>query len=98
MTPFDLRKPESCPACGGKEIKQVMYGFPTKETMERAKRGEVVLGGCCVIDDMPDWQCSGFHHRWFDPTDPARIELDRLMDKIKQEADERRRDSDSPRC
>jgi hypothetical protein len=86
-----LRKPDLCPSCGGTDIKQIMYGLPTEETMERAQRGEVVLGGCSMWEDMADWRCSTCQHEWFDPTDPVRIEREELMDSIKLRIDEQKR-------
>lgn len=80
-----LRKPTSCPSCRGSDIRRIMYGLPTTETLERAKRGEVVLGGCSIFDDMPDWRCMSCGHQWFDPTDPVRIEWDQLLMRLERE-------------
>ena len=85
MTPDDLRKPNSCPSCNGTDIRQIMYGLPTGETLERAKRDEVVLGGCTIFDDMPDWRCMSCQHDWFDASDPVRIERDELLAKLERE-------------
>lgn len=36
----------------------IVYGFPSAELGEAAFRGEVMLGGCCIIDGaMPEWGC-----------------------------------------
>ena len=48
-----------CPKCGGKEAKPILYGYPTREAMEAAKRGEIALGGCVVHGDDPQWRCAG---------------------------------------
>jgi hypothetical protein len=90
MESTNLQKPSSCPQCGGTDIKQIMYGLPMEETMKRAKLGEVVLGGCCVFEGMPDWHCPSCRHEWFDSNDPARIEQDRLIDEIRRKAEEQR--------
>ena len=50
------RKPVKCRHCGGK-VAPVLYGEPGPEMMEAADRGEVVLGGCCIRTDGPDYQC-----------------------------------------
>lgn len=50
------RKPAKCKHCGGK-VAPVLYGEPSPEMMEAADRGEVVLGGCCISADGPDYQC-----------------------------------------
>ena len=44
------RKPGICPICGGKVV-PIVYGMPTGELEEKADRGEVVLGGCCLVLD-----------------------------------------------
>ena len=43
-------KPGICPICGGKVV-PIVYGMPTGELEEKADRGEVVLGGCCLAVD-----------------------------------------------
>jgi hypothetical protein len=45
-----------CPDCGG-ELVPVLYGYPSAEAFKAAQRGELALGGCCVTDDDPNWQC-----------------------------------------
>lgn len=35
-----------CPQCGAMKIVPVVFGLPGGELMERARRGEVSLGGC----------------------------------------------------
>lgn len=57
------RKPGICPICGG-NIVPIVYGMPIGELEEKADRGEVVLGGCCIAVDehgrslMPEWACT----------------------------------------
>jgi hypothetical protein len=40
---------------GGPRFVPLVMGLPARETVERAKRGEVLLGGCV---------CSGFEPKW----------------------------------
>jgi hypothetical protein len=35
----------------------IVYGYPAPETFEAAERGEVILGGCIVFEDMPEGRC-----------------------------------------
>lgn len=35
----------------------ILFGMPTHEAFEASERGEVILGGCCVTGNDPDWQC-----------------------------------------
>jgi hypothetical protein len=44
----------------------IFYGLPAAETSERARRGEIVLGGCCLQE--PRWYCRECLNRW--PEDP----------------------------
>lgn len=44
-----------CGQCG-RALVPVVYGFPGHELWERAKRGEVVIGGCIPMDKA--WACS----------------------------------------
>ena len=46
-----------CEKCGRKERKEVVYGLPDAELMERGARGEVVLAGCCVGEPLRPWWC-----------------------------------------
>ena len=56
--------PDKCPKCGEKVV-SIVYGLPMGELFEKAERGEVVLGGCCIAVDengrimMPEWACVG---------------------------------------
>ncbi len=50
--------PPICPECdAGKNVIPIVYGKPGRELMERAERGEVKLGGCCVTDESPRYHC-----------------------------------------
>ena len=75
-------KPGACPKCGSSEIKPIVYGLVDDEGLEKARRGEVVLGGCEVYEDMPEWECSSCKHRWFDPSDPQRVEREELKRRM----------------
>ena len=55
ITPVE-KKPETCPYCGGRVVK-IYRGEPTQETMEKADRGEAILGGCLINPEAADWQC-----------------------------------------
>jgi len=34
---------------------RILYGYPTPEAMEAAKRGEIILGGCLVSPGQPQF-------------------------------------------
>lgn len=46
-----------CPTCG-KKLLNIVYGMPDTETIERAKREELFLGGCMVEDNQPKYHCN----------------------------------------
>lgn len=48
----------TCAHCGRRVSKLVVYGYPEPETLERARRGEVVLGGCVLpAEPITNWVC-----------------------------------------
>ena len=47
---------KKCPKCG-KELIEIIYGMPGSELFEAAERGEVILGGCMVFEDQPEYRC-----------------------------------------
>lgn len=52
-------KPKKCPPCRSTRIVNIMYGLPafSKKLEDDLNSGKIVLGGCCVSDDDPRWQC-----------------------------------------
>jgi hypothetical protein len=53
-----------CPSCGAGTVVPILYGRPSPETFERARLGEVALGGCCVDRNSPKWRCRGCGHEF----------------------------------
>lgn len=51
------RKPANCPNCGSSRVVEILYGFPDGSAFEEAEAGRLVLGGCCVGSDDPEWHC-----------------------------------------
>jgi hypothetical protein len=52
-------QPEDCCFCHGqKTVKEIIYGEPAPELMEKYRRKEIVLGGCCITCDDPEWACT----------------------------------------
>jgi hypothetical protein len=61
-----------CPVFGAL-ARPLVYGMPGPDLAETARRGEVVLGGCVIGDDMDLGSCSGpVEHRWGDDESAAR--------------------------
>lgn len=51
-------------------IRPIVYGFATQEM---ANNEEIVLGGCCVTDNDPEYACTACH--WECTRDPKTGEL-----------------------
>ena len=70
--PF-ISRPTICPKCGGK-IVEIIYGEPSIELFEAHERGEIILGGCCmVVDDKgnqldPKYGCVDCEYRSYTDT------------------------------
>ncbi|HOC77510.1 MAG TPA: hypothetical protein PLO36_02945 [Methanofastidiosum sp.] len=51
-----------CPKCGSDQTIPILYGLPISGEAE--KRGEVILGGCLLVNGSPIWHCKKCHNRW----------------------------------
>lgn len=49
-----------CPECGSKDIAEMLWGMPVydEKLIHGLEEGRIVLGGCCVTGDDPDWHCN----------------------------------------
>jgi hypothetical protein len=54
----------TCPSCGSEDTLPIVYGPPTRELEEAARRGELVLGGCMFSFDAPDRVCRDCGSEW----------------------------------
>ena len=54
------QKPRKCPQCGQAPLASIFYGMPAfDEKLERKiNEGRITLGGCCISDDDPVWECT----------------------------------------
>jgi len=58
-------KPKECPKCGKKKIASFLFGLPDFLAIEKdLKAGRIVLGGCCLSSDDPEWKCQTCGHEW----------------------------------
>ena len=58
-----------CPTCGSTEAIRIAYGYPDFELWQAEERGEIVLGGCVIGPESPDYECRrcGAGLPWVDP-------------------------------
>ena len=47
----------NCPNCGSSNSIPIIYGEPSPELMEQARKGEVALGGCIIYPDRNLFHC-----------------------------------------
>jgi hypothetical protein len=61
------KKPSICHNCGSKKIATILYGLPayTSKLETGFAAGEIILGGCCVTEDDPLWECSSCHNEFW---------------------------------
>ena len=47
-----------CPSCGhADEVIPILYGEPTAESMRKAEKGLLWIGGCVIVNTMPRFHC-----------------------------------------
>jgi hypothetical protein len=56
----------TCSGCGSSRQALIVYGLPefTDELRARLDAGSVVLGGCCVSGEDPEWRCLDCRREW----------------------------------
>ena len=63
--------------------RSIYYGMPSYEAMKDYERKEVILGGCLITDNDPDYGCLCCNHRWsvkdFKVEDIMKFRLNILM-------------------
>lgn len=55
------RKPRKCPTCGSTRIAAIRYGLMaySEKLIRDLDSGRVILGGCGMSPDNPNYQCTG---------------------------------------
>jgi len=53
-----------CPKCKSNEVIDILYGYPTQETLQSWFKKEVELGGCIVGKENPLHKCKKCEHQW----------------------------------
>src|SRR5262245_29653153 len=54
-----------CPACGSPRVAEFFYGLANLDQLKPdLDAGRVVLGGCCLFEDSPQWKCQDCGHAW----------------------------------
>ena len=72
--------PRKCPECNSKLV-PIVFGMPNEQGIENARKGKIILGGCCVSFNDPTHGC--LHCGWrysppLDLTDEEKLRLESL--------------------
>ena len=52
-----MENQDKCPKCGSTEFIPIVYGYPSEKAFEKSRKGEIILGGCCVDNDSKKKVC-----------------------------------------
>ncbi len=61
-----MTEKRKCPKCRAAKLLPIMYGYPMEEALEGARRGEIMLGGCVVHGNDPQWGCAACGTRFLE--------------------------------
>ena len=53
-----------CPSCNENTGVDIVYGEPSIELAEKAKLGEIALGGCVIEANQPVYRCMSCGFEW----------------------------------
>ena len=53
-----------CPRCSQPAGIPIEYGMPSYEAFEAEQRGKIVLGGCDIDGEPPDYHCRNCGYEW----------------------------------
>ncbi len=56
----------ACPECGGCSVAEIFYGLPANswDWGKDVDSGKIGLGGCCIYEGSPKWECNMCGHNW----------------------------------
>jgi hypothetical protein len=54
----------TCPKCAGNKIIDIVYGYPTEETLKSWHNKEIELGGCIIGKENPTSKCTRCNYQW----------------------------------
>lgn len=60
-----MKKPKyKCPKCSSDDGVDIIFGYPSQETLQLWFNKEVELGGCIVGNENPTHKCFKCGHVW----------------------------------
>ena len=71
-----------CSKCGSDDIRPYMYGLPAPIGFKYREAGLLVLGGCMVYPDNPDYRCNNCKTDFKSADDTEKALLDAYYERI----------------
>lgn len=55
-----------CPYCKSNNVAEILYGMPafTKKLEKDLESKKIILGGCCISNDSPQYHCNDCGKEW----------------------------------
>ena len=63
---FTDNKVPVCPECNSENVIPIVYGYPDYTAERKAKKGEILLGGCVIGINDPEWYCKECENKFWD--------------------------------
>lgn len=57
-------KKSTCPKCKMKEAVEILYGYPSAETLNAWHNKEIELGGCVISRELLNRKCMNCSYQW----------------------------------
>jgi isocitrate lyase len=57
-------KKYTCPQCDSEDVVDIVYGYPSEQTLQSWFKKEIELGGCIIQDENPRHKCKKCEHQW----------------------------------
>lgn len=59
-------EPNACPSCGSTDVAKYLYGYVAldDELEQQLEEGKIILGGCAISDDAPEYCCNVCGNEW----------------------------------
>ena len=59
---------KKCPKCLSIDIAEFLYGMPVNspELEDDLKNKKIIIGGCVLLDEYPQWHCNDCKYEWSD--------------------------------
>ena len=60
-----IKKIINCPKCKTSDfVTPISYGYPSTIMWEHENIGEIILGGCSITEEAPDYRCTECQFEW----------------------------------